>query len=411
MSVNRFEPFLTLHEAIDLLGVSRSTFDRWRKQKRLPVIKIGKEIWIDKNELEQWVRHHSSSRPDAQKPSVPASDLRPSSGRMTVAVGYQSRSAHMWTALLMKELGWFEEELARVCPQASVRWIDAANGPSLLQGLIGGSIQIASLGDYPIMLGFSLSRSLPAFRPVLLAFDGKTAGGRGISLVARKDLVIRCASELAGLPLATVPQSSAGRRLAKWLRSLGYGEERLVHKDIAESAAALRQGEIAGSVMWEPHVTLMEQRGEGKIFFKEGFGEDYLTGIVAEENWARQHPEAAAAYVKAHIRVHHLLRGDVHVASRIISRLSGIPAETAARIIAKVRWDASVYDKDLRTLSRLMPEEAATKEAGAADAPRDAGGTDYSPMSEYFRRAVEALKLPDPGARPVQGDWSDEQHY
>ncbi|WP_446715582.1 helix-turn-helix domain-containing protein, partial [Bacillus sp. OTU530] len=37
--------------AINYLGVSRSTIDRWRKDKHLPFIKIGKEILFDKNEL------------------------------------------------------------------------------------------------------------------------------------------------------------------------------------------------------------------------------------------------------------------------------------------------------------------------------------------------------------------------
>ena len=42
MSIQRFN-FISLQEAIDLLGVSRSTFDRWRKLKQLPFVKIGKE--------------------------------------------------------------------------------------------------------------------------------------------------------------------------------------------------------------------------------------------------------------------------------------------------------------------------------------------------------------------------------
>ena len=170
MTNQRFN-LISLHDAIDLLGVSRSTFDRWRKLKQLPFVKIGKEILIDKNELEQWVRHHSFSLQNPSFASGAATTVT-SQELSTITVGYQSGTAHMWTALIMKELGWLEEELILVNPSRSVhvKWLDAANGTLLLQGLIGGSIQIASLGDYPIALSESLSQTLPAFRPYSARF-------------------------------------------------------------------------------------------------------------------------------------------------------------------------------------------------------------------------------------------------
>ena len=72
----------------------------------------------------------------------------------------------------MKELGWLEEELALANPSRAVhvKWFDGANGTVLLQGMIGGSIQIASLGDYPIVLSASLRQTFPAFSPVFSSF-------------------------------------------------------------------------------------------------------------------------------------------------------------------------------------------------------------------------------------------------
>ncbi|WP_171682708.1 helix-turn-helix domain-containing protein [Paenibacillus planticolens] len=175
MSLQRFN-LISLHEAVDLLGISRSTFDRWRKLKQLPYVKIGKEILIDKAELEKWVRDHASGSKKAAFAADTAS-IRAPQDHQAITVGYQSGTAHMWTSLLMKELGWFEDELASSMPGRTVRvdWFDAASGTVLLQGLVGGSIQIASLGEYPIVLSQSLRRMLPAFRPILLAFDGKAS--------------------------------------------------------------------------------------------------------------------------------------------------------------------------------------------------------------------------------------------
>ncbi|MEW9699777.1 helix-turn-helix domain-containing protein [Paenibacillus sp. SI8] len=405
MSLQRFN-LISLHEATELLGISRSTFDRWRKLKQLPFVKIGKEILIDKTELEKWVRYHSFG---IQQPAFAMGSTsmmmpqRPS----VITVGYQSGTAHMWTALIMRELGWFEEELAKAGSGRTiqVRWIDAANGPVLLQGLIGGSIQIASLGDYPILLSYSLSQTLPAFRPILLALDGKTSGGQGISLVVRKGLEIHRASEISSMKISTVAQSSASCRLLKLLHSLGGHKSQIEHKEMDESMAGIVQRHISGSAMWEPYLSLVQYHGAGQVLYQEGLGEDYLTGIVADENWASNNQADTLAYLKAHLRVHTFMRRDPGSAAKLIARSKGIPAEVAARIIAKVRWDAALYAKDLRSLYLLKSED---------DRNVSGVGAAYNEISykgEYLNQAIEELQLPKLNGGVLKGDWDQEQIY
>ncbi|GGF93427.1 helix-turn-helix domain-containing protein [Paenibacillus abyssi] len=50
---------ITLQDAMDLMKVSRSTVDRWRRYKRLPYIKIGKEIYFNKEDFENWIKSHT----------------------------------------------------------------------------------------------------------------------------------------------------------------------------------------------------------------------------------------------------------------------------------------------------------------------------------------------------------------
>ena len=59
----RHNHLLSLQEAMDLLGVSRATIDRWRRDKQLPHIKIGKEILVDKHKLDTWIQMHSRANP------------------------------------------------------------------------------------------------------------------------------------------------------------------------------------------------------------------------------------------------------------------------------------------------------------------------------------------------------------
>ncbi|WP_159888186.1 helix-turn-helix domain-containing protein [Paenibacillus puerhi] len=403
---NQRADYLTLHDAMHRLGVSRSTFDRWRRMKQLPYIKIGKEIWIDPAELERWVKYHASG--------VPYSHIRSSSGSIgslrpeaeTITVGYQSGAAHTWTALLMKELGWFEEELAKLTgsPAVQVRWLDStANGPVLLKGLIGGSIQLASLGDYPMALGFGLSRLLPDFRPLLLAFDGKTAGGQGISLVLRRGLTLRGASQLTGLKLYSVAQSSGSRRISRLLQELGGGSGQLEHREMNESMAALVERQVDGCVLTEPYLSLVRQHGTGQVLFPEGIGGDYLTGLIVDESWALHHRPQVVAYLKAHLRVHLLMREEPARAAKLIARIKGLPASVVARIMEQVRWDAALYSKDLQTLERLYRENSyAEGHIGGME-----GDIRYA--SDYLQQAAKALKLPLPVDQPFDGEWLREQ--
>ncbi|MFF2885862.1 helix-turn-helix domain-containing protein [Paenibacillus sp. NPDC057967] len=424
MSLQQFN-LLTLHEAMDLLGISRSTFDRWRRHKQLPFRKIGKEIWIDKNELETWIHRHATilhnaamlqesvknmpsrhqeiqdSEDDPNKSLGSAADTP-----IIVNVGYQSRSAQIWTSLVMKELGWFEEELSRTLPGRTVKvqWSDAPNGPELVQGMIGGHIHIASLGDYPIALCSSLGQVLPSFRPVLLACDGKTQGGQGIALVIRNDIELRTTSHIESLSISAVAQSSSGGRMANILRTFGIEDSQVLHKELDDSITAMMRQELSGSVLNEPYISLAKHHGIGRVLAQEEPGDDFLTGIVVDEAWASRYPAVIVAYLKAHLRVHQFVRSSPLRAASIISRRQGIPAEVAASIVASVRWDSALYDKELTSLNRLNREQSRSN--GWLTAGH---GIQY--RFEYLYEAMEALRLPVPGTALLHEDWGARQLF
>jgi len=223
-----------------------------------------------------------------------------------------------------------------------VEWVDAANGPELVQAMIGGHIHIASLGDYPIALSFSLSKVLPSFRPILLACDGKTTAGHGISLVVRNGVQIKNAAYIANLKISAVAQSSAGGRFSKILHSSGIQDSQVLHKELDDSLSSIRKPKISGSVLGEPYISLAKYHGVGRVLIQEELEDDFLTGIVVDEAWANNNQDLAIAYLKAHIRVHQFVRTAPARAAEMISRIKGVPVEVATGIIDKVRWDAAL---------------------------------------------------------------------
>ncbi|GAE26748.1 organosulfonate ABC transporter substrate-binding protein [Halalkalibacter wakoensis JCM 9140] len=394
---------ITMQEAIDLLEVSRSTIDRWRKFKRLPFIKIGKEIYFHKEEIQQWVRQHSKVHEPIDENRIDQT-IRMTTPD-TITIGYQSQTAHMWSPLLMKKLGFFEEELAELNPTRplQINWINAKNGLELIEGMIAGQIQIASLGDYPIMIGHQLSTIFPNFNPVLLAFDGKTSQSEGISLVIPKDLHFHDVTDLHGHTLATVTNSSAGHRLNRLLSGINATCE-VINQDMNLSYSNIIERGVGVSVMWEPYVSLSELQGAATMHF-DGFTDDYLTGLVALDHWAQLNDDIVIAYLKAHMRTHQFAREYPLKAAKLLSELTGISHRVTTSIVSKVRWDAAVYKQDLETLKNL----SITDQSFTRNVTGSKGCIPY--RGYYLNEASKRLQLTSVSDRPLEGDWSLDYLY
>ncbi|GAA3402074.1 hypothetical protein GCM10020370_12570 [Paenibacillus hodogayensis] len=391
---------LTLQEAIDLLGVSRATIDRWRKEKQLPYIKIGKEIWVDPEQLHAWVHLHALGN-GAERRSVRKA------ARKTVTVGYQSGAALLWSTLIIKQLGLFEQELEKTSPSADyeVRWTNASNGMELVEELIAGRVQIVSVGDYPIVAGRGLGQLLPRFRPLVLAFDGKTSGGGGISLVVPAGGRVRKPEELAEVAISTVGHSSASYRLGQYMGAFGFDSAPVVHRRMGDCLSGLMEGSAGAAVLWEPYLSWAQLLGAGSPIGSEGVGGDYLTGLMTDGNWADGNEDTVIAYLKAHLRAHAFIRRQPEQAAVLIHQASGFPVSVVSRVLPQIRWDASIYGRDLQTLSRVG--------GGQYGEPNGDGGAGGAPVFQkrYLQEAVEALRLPLLPDAPLPGEWSREHVY
>ncbi|MFB9324617.1 helix-turn-helix domain-containing protein [Paenibacillus aurantiacus] len=393
---------LTLQEAMDQLGVSRSTIDRWRRQRRLPFIKIGKEVLFDPLELERWVRKHGI----IAEPPFTAAGTKPEQDDV-VTIGYQSGTAHMWSPIIIRELRLFEQELAefRLGRAIQVRWEDASSGLDLVEGMIAGRVQLASLGDYPIVMSRHLSRILPGFDVALLAFDGKSPGGRGISIAMPHGGRIKHLEDLLSATIATVPHSSAEFRLQLLLRQSGQSGWTVEHCSMKESWNSLLEKRVQASVMWEPYISLTQYAGAGHVLYESGIGGDYLTGLIGHRQWASRNEPIVLAYLKAHLRAHRFMREEPFTAAKIVARATGFPFPVAVSVLNRVRWDAAVYTKDLMSL-RELPAFPSIGPANPLSAP--------DPLiaeTDYLAEAARLLALPRFGSELRDSEWSAQFCY
>ncbi|QQK77211.1 helix-turn-helix domain-containing protein [Salicibibacter cibarius] len=388
---------ITIQEAMDLLHVSRSTIDRWRKFKGLPYIKIGKEIFFNEKDVHAWVKQHTKIE-DNYEDQIDQ--------LQTIIIGYQSQTAHMWSSLIMKELRLFEEEIALNYPnrRVNIQWIDATNGLELVEGIISGGVHIASLGDYPIIMSHQISNLLPKFRPVLLCFDGKTSHSSGISLVIPKGKKYRDLFHSRGTTITTVVNSSASHRLNQWLPNTNFDYE-IINQDMNSSYSNIMQGCVEASVMWEPYVSLSRLQGARTIDY-ESINDDYLTGVIAQEQWAQKNDDLVIAYLKAHIRTHQIARSSPLKVAKIISKSIGIQHSISTDIISKVRWDAAVYHQDLKALKNLLNHNKSYYSYDGSP-----NNIDINYQGYYMDEASKQLNLHRLFDQPLDGKWDAEILY
>lgn len=335
--------YLSLEQAMERLHVSRATIDRWRRFRNLPFHKFGRTVRIRADELSAWM--------DRQR----VEDL--SSQDKKIVIGYQSKTAQLWSGVVIKELGLFERELADRGLRFGVSWKNVDNGLELLEEMIRGSIQIGSMGDYPFVLSQQLSAVLPRFKVQWLACDGKTAQSQGIAVMAAVDHV-----GTGLLRLATVPHSSAARRIREFLRQSGWTNVCVEHEDMDRSMDRVVRNSVAAACLWEPYPSLMRYRRVGNLVWSGAqvsaqSSEDYLTAVVTDSGWLTAHEDAVLAYLRAHLKAHQLLRQSQTQMAKVLSHHLHLPVVVVREVIGKIHWDAALYHRDLDTFKRMAEDD------------------------------------------------------
>lgn len=52
---------ITIREAAEMLGLSESTVYRLARENRIPVVRIGSSVRVNRRQLEQWIDSHTEA--------------------------------------------------------------------------------------------------------------------------------------------------------------------------------------------------------------------------------------------------------------------------------------------------------------------------------------------------------------
>lgn len=225
------------------------------------------------------------------------------SGRLTIRAGHFPNITHA-QALVGQATGRFEKALGG---KARIDWKVFNAGPSAMEALIAGELDLVYVGPNPAINGYVRSKG-EALRIVAGACSG------GAALVVRADAPIAIPTDFNGRSLAT-PQLGNTQDVAArhWLLANGMdwlergGKVRVLPLANPDQLTLFLKKELDAAWTVEPWVSRLVQEGNGRVFLDEGDlwpDRRYVTThLVAAKRFLDDHPDLVRAWIEEHTRI------------------------------------------------------------------------------------------------------------
>lgn len=240
-----------------------------------------------------------------------------------------------------KANGWFEKALG---PQVKIDWETFNAGPSAIEALFAGSIDIAYIGPNPAITGYVRSQG-QALRIVAGAASG------GVALVVRNGSGIQNAQDFHGKKVAS-PQlgNTQDVALRAWLKANGLspkdkgGDVQVLPIANADQLTLFLQKQLDAAWAPEPWATRLEREGNGRIFLDERslwpHGEFVITNVIVSTKFLREHPDLVKNWLRAHIELTDWINGHLAQAKALLNQQ--IQKETGKGLAAEVMNEAFI---------------------------------------------------------------------
>ncbi|WP_342046311.1 ABC transporter substrate-binding protein [Bacillus sp. OTU530] len=332
-----------------------------------------------------------------------------SDGRETITIGYQTPTAQTWGALIVKNQRLFEKYLKRQHPDKdfNIVWFDANAGSVLNNSMVGGKIQISFLGDMPTLLNAGAGLKQSNYNSVFLAFDGKGHDGKNQAIVVPKGSEIKSIEDLKGKTVSTPIGSSSHRMLLDALKQHNLVQDvKIVDQSVTVGMQSIEQNKVSAHATWEPYPSLIKSKDVGDILLSgEETKVDYLAGVVANADWAKKNRSYVVAFLQALNEAHQLALNDPKKAAAIFQEESQYPYEITLKMVENIRFDSTIYQKDIDTLNSSIKFLTSIKRLD--ENIKLENFIDDS----YLREAVEQQGKQYVTDAELQGEWIKERVY
>ncbi len=188
---------------------------------------------------------------------------------------------------------WLEERVGR-----PVEWYVYDSGPSAMEALLAGSLDVSYVGPNPVLNLFVRAKGQR-----LHVISGAARGGSG--LVVRKGLDLRVPSDFRGRKVAT-PQFGNTQDVSArfWFGNGGLkvtragGDLQIIPTAGPDQVLLLRRGDIDAAWTVEPWLSILETDGGAELILEE---KDAVTTVVAASaKFLKDEAPVAKAFLRAH---------------------------------------------------------------------------------------------------------------
>jgi len=243
----------------------------------------------------------------------------PASAQTLIRVGAFPNITHA-QPMVGKANGWFERALG---PGVKLQWTSFNAGPSAIEALFAGAIDMAYVGPNPTISGYVHSNG-EALRVVA------GAGSGGVALVVRNDSGIEKPEDFHGKRVAS-PQlgNTQDVALRAWLKAHGMksvdkgGDVQVLPMANPDQLTLFLKKQLDASWAPEPWATRLIREGNAHLFLDERDlwpqGQFVITNLIVSSKFLREHPDLVKKWVAAHVELTDWINGHLPEAKKILN--------------------------------------------------------------------------------------------
>ena len=221
----------------------------------------------------------------------------------TIRVGAFPNITHA-QAMVGKANGWFDKAMG---PSSKIQWTSFNAGPSAIEALFAGAIDMTYVGPNPAINGYVRSNG-EALRVVAGAASG------GASLIVRNDAGIQGPQDFHGKRVAS-PQfgNTQDVALRNWLKKNGLktndkgGDVQVVPMANPDQLTLFLKKDLDAAWAPEPWATRLIHEGNGRLLVDERSlwpnGQFVIGLLVVNTKFLKAHPDLVKNWIRAHIEL------------------------------------------------------------------------------------------------------------
>ena len=249
----------------------------------------------------------------------------------TIRVGHFPNVTHV-QGLVAQHLsrtghGWFEERLGK---DVKVEWYVYNAGPSAVEAILAGSIDLTYVGPNPALNAYAKSNG-----EEIRILAGAATGGA--ALVVQADSQLKQPADFRGKTIAT-PQLGNTQDIAcrAWLANGGLkitqtgGEAFIVPTPNPDQISLFQQRKLDAVWTVEPWVSRLEREAGGKVLLEQS--KESVTVLVSGVKFVKAKPELARKFVQAHRELTEWILAHPEEAKKMV--LEELSVETQAKVSA-----------------------------------------------------------------------------